>query len=239
MNAFEWGLMVAIVLLAVVSFVVKGQFSANNCIACVSAVIGVSGVVMSSKGSMANWIIGVIHCFLTIYICFSSHVYGDALQRLLYTLPMQFIGWSMWSKRERKDNSTQIKTRYMGWLRRGKYLIITALIVLCFGWFLKFVGPHISEFFDVIKWKAFKQDYDYEWLLWVDSTTTVLSFVAMFIAVKAYVEQWYIWLIINVFSIMLWLNQSTDFSFMEVSKYSVYLLNSLYGIYNWHRLSKV
>ncbi len=230
--------MVAIVALSVASFVVKGTLTVNNSLACVSAIIGVSSVVMSSKGSVANWLIGVVHCFLTIYICTASHIYGDALQRLLYTLPMQFIGWRMWNRRKRNDHSTQIHTRYMGWARRAKYLAVIIALILLFGYFLKFIGPHMTDFFEVIRWRAVKENYDHEWLLWVDATTTVLSFVAMFIAVKAYVEQWFIWLIINIFSITLWAAQSTDFSFMEVSKYSVYLVNSLYGIYMWHRLSK-
>ena len=81
-------------------------------------------------------------------------------------------------------------------------------------------------------------NYASESQLWLDATTTVLAIVTMFISVKAYVEQWYMWLFINVLSILIWIQSDTDFSFMVVAKYSVYLVNSFYGIYMWNKLSK-
>ena len=46
------------------------------------------------------------------------------------------------------------------------------------------------------------------------------------------------WIIINVAYISMWLMSDSDFSFMTVAKYSVYLINSFYGIYMWNKLSK-
>ena len=45
-------------------------------------------------------------------------------------------------------------------------------------------------------------------------------------------------LTINVAYISLWLMSDSEFSFMTVAKYSVYLINSFYGIYMWNKLSK-
>ncbi len=236
LNWFEITLMSAIMLLAILSFIIKGEFGVNNFIAAVSAILGVFCVVLGAKGSITNWLFGIVECFLYTYIAISGHIYGDALQRMLYTLPMQFIGWHLWSKRERDDESTQIQTRYMTWKVRMMYLTITAVMVLAFGYVLKFVGPHLTNFFDYMHFKV-QADYASQSQLWLDSTTTVLSVVTLFISVKAYVEQWYLWLFINICSILIWVQSSTDFSFMVVAKYSVYLINSFYGIYMWHKLS--
>lgn len=237
LNWFEIMLMAAIIILAVISFVYKGEFGINNCIACISAIMGVFCVVLGAKGSMANWIFGIIECFLYTYISISGHIYGDALQRLLYTLPMQFIGWYLWSKRVRKEDSTQIETRYMSWLTRLEYFVTTVVMVLALGYFLKFVGPHLTDFFSYMHFKV-QANYASESQLWLDATTTILAIMTTFISVKAYVEQWYLWLLINVLSIFIWVQSSTDFSFMVVAKYSVYLVNSFYGIYMWNKLSK-
>ena len=43
---------------------------------------------------------------------------------------------------------------------------------------------------------------------------------------------------INVAYIALWLMSDSEFSFMTVAKYCVYFINSFYGIYTWHKLSK-
>ena len=236
LNWFEMFLLAAIIVLAIISFIIKGEFQINNFIACLSAVLGVFCVVLGAKGSMANWIFGIVECFLYTYISISGHIYGDALQRILYTLPMQFVGWYMWSKRERNDGSTQIVTRYMSWLTRLEYLIVTVTLVLALGFFLKLAGPHLTQLFTLLHFKV-PADYASESQLWLDATTTILAIMTTFISVKAYVEQWYLWLFINVLSICIWMQSDTDFSFMVVAKYSVYLINSFYGIYMWHKLS--
>ncbi len=237
LKPFEIFLLVAIIGLSIASFVYKQDFSANNCLACVSAILGVFCVVLGAKGSMANWLFGIVECVLYSYIALSSHIYGDALQRIFYTLPMQFIGWHLWSKRKLGNEAEQIKTRYMTWKIRGFYLFITVGIILALGFFLKFAGPHMTNFFYRMQFHV-QPNYTNDFQLWLDATTTILFLVAMFISTKAYVEQWYLWLVINISSIAMWSLSTTDFAFMTVAKYSVYLVNSFYGLYMWHKLSK-
>lgn len=237
LNWFEITLMTAIITLAIISFIYKGQFEVNNFIACVSAVLGVFCVVLGAKGSIANWLFGIVECFLYTYIAISGHIYGDAMQRILYTLPMQFIGFAMWSKRKKSKKSDQIKTRYMSWMTRLQYLVVTVLMVTALGMFLKHAGPHLTSFFEYMHFKV-QPNYANEAQLWFDATTTILAIVTTFISVKAYVEQWYLWLLINILSIYIWWSSPTEFSFMTVAKYSVYLVNSFYGIYMWNKLSK-
>ncbi len=238
LTLFEMFLIGAILLLSLLSFVVKGEFSTNNCLACVSAVLGVFCVVLGAKGSMANWLFGIVECLLYSYIALAGHIYGDAMQRILYTLPMQFVGWHLWSKRKIGNAAGQIRTRYMSWRVRALYFLVTAAVVLAFGFFLTFVGPHLTDFFYRMHFHV-QPTYTNAFQLWLDATTTILFLVTMFISTRAYVEQWYVWIVINIFSITIWSLSPTDFSFMTVAKYSVYLVNSFYGLYMWRRLSKV
>ncbi len=237
LTPFEIILLAAILLLSIVSFIVKGEFGLNNLIACVSATLGVFCVVLGAKGSMANWIFGIVECVLYTYIALSGHIYGDALQRLFYTLPMQFVGWHLWSKRKRNNEAVQIRTRYMTWRIRALYFVVIMLMILAFGYFLKFAGPHLTDFFHYMNFRV-QPDYTNELQLWLDASTTILFLVAMFVSTKAYVEQWYLWLIINVLSMVMWYLSTIDFSFMMVAKYAVYFVNTFYGIYMWHKLSK-
>ena len=68
LNWFETLLLVAILALSVISFIIKGEFSLNNTIAAVSAILGVFCVVLGAKGSIANWIFGIVEACLHIYI---------------------------------------------------------------------------------------------------------------------------------------------------------------------------
>lgn len=247
LNWFEIMLLLAILSLAVASFVIKGTFTLNAIIAAVAAILGVFCVVLGAKGSMANWLFGIVEAFLHIYICFCTHIYGDFLQRLFYNLPMQFVGWKTWDKRKRHDNSGTIHTRYMTWRQRGITLLSVFIGTWALGEFLIYFGPWmiqaITSLFDSMGWgevsfKTLKMDYDTQLQLWLDSFTTVMSIITMIVSVKAFVEQWYMWLFINVAYIAMWLMSDSDFSFMTVAKYSVYLINSFYGIYMWNKLSK-
>ncbi|MCD8282996.1 MAG: nicotinamide riboside transporter PnuC, partial [Prevotella sp.] len=123
------------------------------------------------------------------------------------------------------------------WRVRALYFLVVLLMILALGYFLKFAGPHLTDFFYYMHFRV-QPDYANEVQLWLDATTTILFLVAMFVSTKAYVEQWYLWLVINVLSILMWRMSSTDTSFMMVAKYSVYFVNTFYGIYTWNKLSK-
>lgn len=244
---FEILLLCIILALSIVSFILKGQFTTNTIIAAAGAILGVFCVVLGAKGSMANWIFGVVEAFIHIYICFCTHIYGDMLQRLLYNLPMQFIGWKNWSKRRRGDKAETIHTRYMTWNQRIITVLSVIIGTLALGIFLNYFGPWMYEQITIlfqqfgwgeVQFKTLKPDYDTTSQLWLDAFTTVMSIITMYISVKAFVEQWYMWLIINIAYIAMWLMSDSDFSFMTVAKYSVYLINTFYGIYMWNKLSK-
>ena len=242
LNAFEIVLMACIMLLALSSFFIKGEFGWQNCIAAISAVLGVFCVVLGAKGSLANWIFGILEGFLHIIICFYTHMYGDFLQRIFWNLPMQFVGWKSWRKRELGDHTNRVKTRYMTWTQRGLTFLTVAVMTVLLGIFLKSFGPWMIDTLHGIlpdmQFKTLKMDYDQEAQLWLDAFTTVLSIVTLYISVKAFVEQWYMWLVINVSYITMWLMSDSEFSFMTVAKYSVYLINTFYGIWMWNKLSK-
>lgn len=242
LNRFELLLLCAILTLVVIGFVTKGVVTFNTVIAAIAAVLGVFCVVLGAKGSMANWLFGIVEAFLHIYICFCTHIYGDMLQRLVYNLPMQFVGWNKWKKRDRGDKAHTIHTRYMTWRQRFVTIGSVALGTLALGLFLMKFGPWMINWLQGImpdmQFKTLKMDYDHPTQLWLDSFTTVMSIITMYVSVKAYVEQWYMWLAINVAYISMWLMSDSEFSFMTVAKYSVYLINSFYGIYMWNKLSK-
>ena len=155
---------------------------------------------------------------------------------------MQFVGWKKWKKRERNDESHTIHTRYMTWKQRFVTIGSVAFGTLFLGVFLMDFGPWMIGWLQGImpdmQFKTLKLDYDHPMQLWLDSFTTVMSIITMYVSVKAYVEQWFMWLAINVAYISMWLMSDSEFSFMTVAKYSVYLINSFYGIWMWNKLSK-
>ena len=67
----------------------------------------------------------------------------------------------------------------------------------------------------------------------LDGLTTVITVAAQLLMILRYREQWLLWIALNVLSIALWAETPAMYLM-----YGAYLLNSLYGFYNWSKLAK-
>lgn len=67
----------------------------------------------------------------------------------------------------------------------------------------------------------------------LDGLTTIITVAAQILMILRYREQWLLWIGLNILSIFLWAETPAIYLL-----YSAYLLNSLYGYYNWTKLVK-
>ena len=79
--------------------------------------------------------------------------------------------------------------------------------------------------------------------LFLDAFVLVLNLIGQILMSWAYMDQWYLWNLVNVFSILLWTNRlmsagSDSYTIVMVIKYSFYLLNSINGLRIWLGLSR-
>ena len=97
---------------------------------------------------------------------------------------------------------------------------IAAVAVVAVGFLLKHVGDP----------QPFK-----------DSTTTVLSIVAQMLMALAFMEQWALWIITNIVSVVMWcvcVSRGEAHAGVMVIMWVFYLLNSINGLRVWMKLSK-
>ncbi|NLA15918.1 MAG: nicotinamide mononucleotide transporter [Bacteroidales bacterium] len=213
---YEWFLLITIVSLNFVVFVVTGEWEALSTIATVS---GVLCVVLVAKGHMSNYIFGLIQVSLYTYLSWGVGYWGEVALNGLYYVPMQFIGFFMWRKRRKTKTTVQSKvlTRPQRWL-----LFITCVVLILLG--------------------GLALDYFQDPAPYLDSTTTVLSVIAMFLMVKTYAEQWYLWITVNVATIIMWsmayLREQEVGHLIIACMWGVYLLNSVHGLYLWKKAAK-
>jgi nicotinamide mononucleotide transporter len=74
-----------------------------------------------------------------------------------------------------------------------------------------------------------------------DSTTTVLSIVAQALMALAFMEQWVLWIITNVVSVVMWVicvSRGEPHASVMVIMWAFYLMNSINGLRVWLKLSK-
>ena len=224
LSAYDWFLIVGVIVSNVVYSLLSGNI---DIIGSVAGVAGVLCVVLVAKGSIWNYVFGIVNVSLYAYISYKASLYGDAGLNALYYFPMQFIGWWQWRKRgaamsqnEAGAQSVQVKARRFNWKQRALLFVGCAAAVIAGGFLLKYLGDP----------QPFK-----------DSTTTVLSIVAQALMALAFMEQWVLWIITNIVSVVMWcicVARGDAHAAVMVIMWVFYLLNSLNGLRVWLALSK-
>ena len=194
-----------------------------------AGIAGVCCVVLVAKGSIWNYAFGLVNVTLYAVISYKAALYGDAALNALYYLPMQFIGWWQWSKRgaavsreasAEPDHDVRVKARRMTMMQRVVLAAGSVVLVFAGGLLLEHLGD--------------PQPYK-------DSATTVLSIIAQALMALALMEQWALWIITNVISVIMWsvcAVRGEAHAGLMVVMWVFYLLNSLNGLRVWLRLSK-
>ena len=69
----------------------------------------------------------------------------------------------------------------------------------------------------------------------LDSASTVTSVVANALMMLRYREQWLLWIIIDIITVIMWVLVG---DLVMVTMWSVYLINAFYGYHNWTKMAK-
>ena len=224
LSLYDWFLIAGVIVSNIVYSVMTGTL---DVIGSLAGITGVLCVVLVAKGSIWNYLFGLVNVSLYAYISYKASLYGDAALNALYYLPMQFIGWWQWRRRgaamsaaEAGDSGVQVKARRFTWKQRAILFLGCAVAVVAVGFLLKHVGDP----------QPFK-----------DSTTTVLSIVAQMLMALAFMEQWALWIITNIVSVVMWcvcVSRGEAHAGVMVIMWVFYLLNSINGMRVWMKLSK-
>lgn len=221
---YDWFLIVGVIASNILYSVLSGTLDVVGSIA---GIAGVLCVVLVAKGSIWNYLFGIVNVSMYAYISYKAALYGDAALNAFYYVPMQFIGWWQWRKRgaamsesEADGAGVQVKARRFSWRQRAVLAVGCAAAVIAGGFILRNFGDP----------QPFK-----------DSTTTVLSIVAQALMALAFMEQWVLWIITNVVSVVMWsicVARGEAHAAVMVIMWVFYLLNSLNGFRVWLKLSR-
>ncbi len=181
----------------------------------VAMIINIICVVLLAKGKVSNFIFSIIGSILYGYITYSNAIYGDAIMRIVYNIPMGIFGYISWKKNKVKadaDVEFRIltpKQRFLGGI--GVIIAVGILAGIL----------HLIHGNNVI----------------LDAATTILGIIALFLMSKRYTENWYLWILVNAISVILWLrvgNISPE-TVATLLMWVVFLLNSIFGTINWKK----
>lgn len=190
----------------------------DNIISIIAALTGVWCVILTGKGKRSSFIFGVVNVVFYAITAFQAKYYGEVMLNLIYYFPMNFVGWFAWEKHMNDDTGEVVKTRLP--LKKGIFVyLITAIAIFIYGLVLKALGGNLP---------------------YIDSMSTVVSITAQVLSVRRLTEQWILWIVVDVVTVIMW---AVNFaqggeSIATLAMWSVYLLNAIFMFIRWNKEAK-
>ena len=203
--------------LSTVIMIVLSIIWGDSTLALISGITGILGVVLAAKGKVSTYVFATINVAIYAYLTFNNHLYGEFMLNAFYYIPMNFVGFYLWS-RHKDEESREVEGKSLTPKQIVILLVAVAIVVVIYWQILSHIGGQLAL---------------------IDAMSTVFSVVALIMQVARYAEQWLLWIIVNVVLVFMWvlLIGKDPSAITMVVMWVAYLFNSAYGYYNWKKLA--
>ncbi len=184
-------------------------------------ILNIITVWLVAKKNIWNWPVGIAAVILFAVLFYQIRLYSDFFEQI-YFLFTGIWGWVVWTKlrsAETKETKTTIKTST--WQCNFLVLFAIALGTLVLGAFMSRIHIFFPAFFPEATTFPF-----------LDAFTTVASFAAQILLIYQRVENWYLWIIIDVIGV--WLYNEKEVKFVAIL-YFIFLILATNGLIRWQR----
>jgi nicotinamide mononucleotide transporter len=157
-----------------------------------------------------GWPLAIVSSLMYFALFWRSKLYGDASLQIFFVI-VAFWGWYQWLRGHRADGSSLHVARLS---RRGLALAVAACALLwpATGLFLKtFTDTDVP---------------------WWDAFPTAVSLVGQFLLGRKFIENWAVWIAVNVVSVGLFAYKAL---WLTVGLYGVFIALSVIGWRAWQR----
>ena len=178
--------------------------------------IGIIYLWLEYKASIYLWIAGIIMPSIYLFIYYKAGLYADFGINLYYLI-IAIYGWIAWktgfSLTGKKDIKKELPITRMP--RSGYYKAFGTYIVaqMLIAWILI--------------------DFTDSTVPWSDSFTTALSIIGMWMLARKYLEQWWIWFVVDIVSSGLYIYKGLYFTAIL---YLFYAIIAIFGYFKWKKL---
>jgi len=182
-----------------------------NRIEILGAILGILYIFFSIRQSIFTWPTGLVTSALYIVVFFQSKFYADmGLQ--VYYVAISIYGWYYWAKGNTQKKSDTIPVKQIRKLLWLKLATVTVLI-------------YFAILFILLK-------YTDSPIPFMDSFTTALSIVATWMLARKYIEQWLIWVLVDLVSAGLYIYKNL---WPTVILFIIYTIMAVLGYNEWKK----
>lgn len=217
------------------------DFMASHWLDILTTILGLVYIWLEYRAHIALWVVSVIMPALDIYLYWSHGLYGDAGMAAYYTLA-SIYGFALWQYKQRRARQSAQRLAAAGTQQggagtdapcqssSGEYLVT------------HFRRRHIlpSVLFFFVAWAAvyfllvevINPSEEYVNSLWpvADAFTNALSFVGLWALARKYLEQWLIWIVVDIVTAVMYVGKDIPF---KASLYVLYVVIAVFGYRKW------
>ncbi|MBI6117161.1 nicotinamide riboside transporter PnuC [Salegentibacter maritimus] len=177
----------------------------------IAVVFGFLSVIYSKQNNILVYPTGIISTMIFVYLLWQWELLGDMMINAYY-FSMSIYGWYIWTRKVDAEHFTPITntTQRENW---QSLFIFIATLLFVFA---------VYEYFD--KWT--------NWTAYVDTFTTAIFFVGMWLMAKRKVENWIFWIIGDVISVPLYFYKGLTLTALQ---YFVFTIIAIYGYKAWQK----
>ena len=182
----------------------------------IGTIVGLIYLWLEYHASIYLWVASIVMPLIYIFIYHDAGLYADMGINIYYVIASIYgiICWRWGISRNNKmDPSSAHKISHSPTSRITPLSIISIALTFAIAYILiTFTDSNVP---------------------WWDSVTTSLSIVAMWMMARKYIEQWWVWIVVDVISAGLYVYKEL---FLTAGLYALYAIIAYFGYKKWKEL---
>jgi len=190
------------------------EFVAAHWLDMLTTMLGLVYIWLEYRASIALWIVGIIMPALDIYLYWTHGLYADSGMAVYYTAAAIY-GYAVWKFGRKRGQAakeelpiTHIRPRLL--LPAALFFLVAWAAIYCV--LVGFTNSNVPV---------------------TDSFINALSFVGLWALARKYVEQWFVWIVVDALCAVLYAYKGIPF---KAGLYGLYVVIAVMGYFKWRRL---
>ena len=195
------------------------EFLTSHWLDIVTTVLGLAYILLEYRASIWMWAVGFAMQTLGIVLYYQKGLYADCGMEFYY-LSMTVYGYWKWKTHPQplsvEGGGIKSLLPSLNKEKLGVGLLIIATIWAAIYWLLvTFTNSNVPL---------------------ADSFTTALSIVGIWALAHKYLEQWFIWIVVDVVTSVLYFYKDIPF---KASLYALYVIIAIFGYIKWRKMINI
>ena len=178
-----------------------------------TTVLGLAYILLEYRASVWMWAVGFAMQTLGIVLYYQKGLYADCGMEFYY-LAMTVYGWWRWVKPKANSQKPIAISHFPRHLVLPWLLLIATIWAVIYWLLITFTNSNVPL---------------------ADSFTTALSIVGIWALAHKYLEQWFIWIAVDVVTSVLYFYKDIPF---KASLYALYVMIAIFGYLKWRKMIK-